>query len=218
MFWLWADSKYIFLSCFYFTIFNASLLPSPFPSPINSWSVWKSPGARSVLSPLFAAEDQMYCFPPFACLRTGWKYRFSPGLGACVCKGHTGRAYCRSPGGGKPAETPRCSSGPNPGQGERWGARPRGAAPGPAERRGAARSFSAEGAGRGSRRPAARPRVLGGPGSGSPRAREGVGFGLGLRGGGVVLGRWGLLTRKTGRGGVTPHLPLLTGYAGKGVS
>lgn len=70
----------------------------------------------------------MYCCPPFACLRTGWKYRFSPGLGACVCKGHTGRAYGRSPGGGKPAETPRCSSGPNPGQGERWGARPRGAA------------------------------------------------------------------------------------------
>lgn len=154
----------------------------------------------------------MYCFPPFACLRTGWKYRFSPGLGACVCKGHTGRAYCRSPGGGKPAETPRCSSGPNPGQGERWGARPRGAARSGAELlRGGGPAEAAGGPPHGRASSVARDRA-------HPVPVRVSGLVWGFGGGGVVLGRWGLLTRKTGRGGVTPHLPLLTGYAGKGVS
>lgn len=138
MFWLWADSKYIFISCFYFTIFNASILPSLSPSPINSWSVWKGPGAHGILSPLFSAEDQMYSSP---LLRAWWRDRsggsaevYGPAPALAHREesdaGEVAAPRGQNPGGRALGARPRCGRGAM--RGSRRRGRPRQPCPPPA--------------------------------------------------------------------------------------
>lgn len=71
MFWLWDDSKYIFISCFYFTILTHPSFLASSPPPLIP-EVFEGVLEPTIsLSPLFAAEDQMYYFLLFACLMTG---------------------------------------------------------------------------------------------------------------------------------------------------
>lgn len=108
MFWLWADSKYIFTSCFYFTVSNASILPSSFPSPINFWSVWKSPGAHSILSlPCLRREIRSITFPfrtPDAGMEEWVQRVLGPGPQP---RGPRSAREPRAGSGARPAELPR---------------------------------------------------------------------------------------------------------------
>lgn len=137
---------------------------------------------NSILSPLFAAEDQMYYFPP---LHAWWRDR---NIGSAGIYGPASAVAHEQNVAAAPAAWSRRrhrSPGQTPG---RASAGPPVLAAG-AERRGALRGGAVRGS-RARRRPAARLRIVCGLGSGSPRACAGVGFGLGGLLLFVVVYRW----------------------------